>query len=101
MLIAAARSWEEFVFRDELLALDTAVGEFTLFLSLSRDLPRRPQDLGRRLDREFLKSCLTEIGSPPRLTYVCGSNVFVEAITGYLVDLGVREDSIRAERFGG
>jgi len=32
---------------------------------------------------------------------VCGANSFVEAITSYLVDLGLDGQSIRTERFGG
>ncbi len=32
--------------------------------------------------------------------YICGSNGFVEAASGLLLDAGVAPDTIRTERFG-
>jgi ferredoxin-NADP reductase len=31
---------------------------------------------------------------------VCGSNAFVETVTSHLLDLGLRAETIRTERFG-
>jgi ferredoxin-NADP reductase len=100
VLLQAARTWDD-VYREELIARDAAEADFTLLLSLSRDAARRPQDAGRRIDAPLLKSTLASLGPAPRLTFVCGSNPFVEAVTGHLLDLGLSPQTIRTERFGG
>ena len=89
------------IYREELIARDAAEAEFTLLLSLSRDTARRPQDAGRRIDKPLLEVTLARLGAAPRLTFVCGSNPFVEAVSSYLLDLGVSPQTIRTERFGG
>jgi ferredoxin-NADP reductase len=101
ILLYAARTWDEVIFREELIARDAAMTNFTLLLSLSRDTPRRPQDAGRRVDAALLKLTLARLGASPRLTFVCGSNAFVETVTGHLVDLDLSPETVRAERFGG
>jgi ferredoxin-NADP reductase len=101
ILLYAARTWDDVIFRVELLARDVADAGFTLLLSLSRDTARRPQDAGRRIDAALLKVTLARLGAAPRLTFVCGSDAFVEAVTGHLLDLDLRPETIRTERFGG
>jgi ferredoxin-NADP reductase len=101
ILLHAARTWDNVVFREELIARDAAEANFTLLLSLSRDTARRPQDFGRRIDASLLSITLARLGTAPRLTFACGSNAFVEAVTGYLLDLGSDPKTIRTERFGG
>jgi ferredoxin-NADP reductase len=101
LLLYAARTWDDVIFREELIARDTAEADFTLLLSLSRDTARRPQDAGRRIDAPLLKVTLASLGAAPRLTFVCGSNAFVEAITSHLLDLDLDPQTIRTERFGG
>jgi ferredoxin-NADP reductase len=101
VLLHAARAWDDVIYREELIARDAAEAEFTLLLSLSRDAARRPQDFGRRIDTPLLEVTLAMLGAAPRLTFVCGSNPFVEAVTGHLLDLGLSPQTIRTERFGG
>ncbi|MGA0598687.1 FAD-binding oxidoreductase [Enterovirga sp. CN4-39] len=101
VLVQAARTWDGVICREELLARDAAEAGFDLFLALSMDAPRRPQDTGRRIDASLLETALTRLGARPHLTFVCGSNPFVEAAAGYLLDLGVGAEIIRTERFGG
>ena len=101
VLLNAARTWDDVIFREELIELDAADANFTLLLSLSRDAARRPQDAGRRIDQPLLKAALARLGAAPRLTFVCGSDGFVEAVTGHLLDLGLIPETIRTERFGG
>jgi ferredoxin-NADP reductase len=101
VLLYAARTWDELIFREELIARDAAEADFTLLLSLSRDTARRPQDAGRRIDAPLLKVTLARLGAAPRLTFVCGSDAFVEAIGGHLLDLDLIPATIRTERFGG
>ena len=101
LLLCAARTWEDVIFREELIARDAAEADFTLLLSLSRDTARRPQDVGRRIDAPLLEITLAKVGAAPRLIFVCGSNAFVEAATGHLLDLDLSPGTIRTERFGG
>jgi ferredoxin-NADP reductase len=101
ILLYAARTWDDVIFREELIARDAAEANFTLLLSLSRDTARRPQDASRRIDARLLTVTLARLGAAPRLTFVCGSNAFVEAVTGHLLDLDLNPETIRTERFGG
>src|SRR5215211_4240354 len=81
VLVYAARTWDDVIFREELIARDAAEAEFTLLLSLSRDTARRLQDAARRIDAPLLEVTLARLGAVPRLIFVCGSNSFVEAVT--------------------
>ena len=101
VLLQAARTWDDVICRDELIARDADEGGFTLLLSLSRDTARRPQDAGRRIDAPLLENTLARLRARPRLTFVCGSNPFVETVAGFLLDLGLNSQTIRTERFGG
>ena len=101
VLLCAARTWDDVIYREELIARDAPEARFTLLLSLSRDAARRPQDFGRRIDTPLLEVTLAILPAAPRLTFVCGSNPFVEAVTGHLLDLGLSSQTIRTERFGG
>jgi ferredoxin-NADP reductase len=101
VLLQAARTWDDVIYRKELIARDAADAEFALLLSLSRDTARRPQDVGRRIDKPLLEATLARLAAAPRLTFVCGSKPFVEAVSGHLVDLGLSPKTIRTERFGG
>ena len=101
VLLQAARTWDDVIYREELIARDAAEAHLSLLLSLSRDTARRPQDAGRRIDASLLEVTLERLGAAPRLTFVCGSNPFVEAVSGHLLDLGLSAQTIRTERFGG
>ena len=57
-LVHAARSWDDVLFRDELIALDEADTKFNLLLSLSRDTARRSKDASRRIDAEIVREAL-------------------------------------------
>jgi ferredoxin-NADP reductase len=100
ILLYAARTWEDVIYREELIARDAAELDFTVLFSLSRDTARRPQDAGRRIDAPLLTVALARLGAAPRLAFVCGSDGFVETVTGHLLDLGVIPETIRTERFG-
>ncbi len=101
VLLYAARTWDDVIFRDELIARDATQRGFTLLLSLSRDIARRPQDAGRRIDAPLLETALARLGAAPRHAFVCGSSAFAEAVAGQLLGLGLRAEIVRTERFGG
>jgi ferredoxin-NADP reductase len=101
LLVYSARAWEELVFRDELLGIEAHDRNFGLVIATTRGPRHRPDDLERRLDRPALRAITTRWGRTARHVYVCGSNRFVEAVTGSLVFEGMPADRIRTERYGG
>jgi ferredoxin-NADP reductase len=101
LLIHSARTWEDLVFRDELLDIEAREPELTFIAVTTRGPRRRPEDFDRRLDRSLLRDALTRWGQAPRVVYVCGSNDFVEAVAGSLVKESVPPAHVRTERYGG
>ncbi len=88
-LVYSVRSAEEVIYADEL-------GEETL-LTYTREAPVGWTGAAGRID-----SALLEAAAAPeaRLAFVCGTNAFVEAITGLLLHAGLSAEQIRTERFG-
>ena len=101
LLVYSARSWEELIFRDELVAARASEANFELVVTTTREPRHRPHDFERRLDRSLLREILTRWDRAPRHVYVCGSNAFVEAVTSALVLEALPPQIIRAERYGG
>lgn len=100
LLLLSARSWQDVIFRDELLALDRQQGAFMLVLTLTRDAPRRDGDYRRRIDAPMIGETLRRLPSPLRRAYVCGSNAFVNAASEAMIAAGIEPASIRTERYG-
>jgi ferredoxin-NADP reductase len=101
LLVYSARTWEELIFREELLSAVAREPNLTLRVTTTRGPRHRPEDFERRLDGPLLRDILTGWGRTPRHAYVCGSNAFVEAVTTSLVLEAVPPEHIRAERYGG
>jgi ferredoxin-NADP reductase len=101
LLVYSARTWEDLVFRDELLNIQAHETDFLFIATTTRGPRHRPEDLDRRVDRALLRAVLTRWGRTAREVYVCGSNVFVEAMTSSLVLEAVPPGRIRTERYGG
>lgn len=101
LLIYSTRTWEEVIFREELLRAEAAQPQLSLTIATTRGMPRRAKDIGRRLDRASLREILATWSPMPHHVYVCGSNAFVEATTGALIDEAIPSERIRTERYGG
>jgi ferredoxin-NADP reductase len=101
LLVYSARTWEELIFREELLSAAAREPNLALRVTTTRGPRQRPDDFERRLDRPLLRDILTGWGRTPRHAYVCGSNAFVEAVTTNLVLETLPPEHIRAERYGG
>jgi ferredoxin-NADP reductase len=100
LLLLSARSWEDVIFRDELLALDAKKGAFKLVLTITREAPKREGDYGRRADIPMMAEILKRLPSPLKRAFVCGSNRFVNVASEALVGAGVEPGSVRTERYG-
>jgi len=101
LLLFSAKTWDDVIFRDELLALDAADNGFELVLALTRDGIRRAGDYARRVDAVMMRDVLARVASHPRYVFVCGSNPFVESASQGLIDAGIAAALIRTERYGG
>jgi ferredoxin-NADP reductase len=100
-LLYSVRSWEEAAFADELLALEATAPNLRVRLTLTRDAPRRTGDHGRRIDAAMVAALLAEWGHVPAITFICGSNAFVNAASDAAIATGMPAARIRTERFGG
>jgi ferredoxin-NADP reductase len=101
LLVYSARTWEELVFRDELLAIQAQMPNFNFIATTTRGPRHRAEDFASRIDRSLLREALMRWGQVAHGAYVCGSNVFVEAVTTSLVAEAVPPGRIRTERYGG
>ena len=101
LFVYSARSYNEFIFRDELLAIEARDPLFALVLVTTREMRTRTKDRDARLDRAAMRDILAAWSREPRHAYVCGSNAFVEATARQLTDEGVAAAHIRTERYGG
>jgi ferredoxin-NADP reductase len=101
LLVYSSRTWEEVIFRDELLRAESDDTHLRVIVATTREPRHRPTDLERRLDRDALREVLARWGMRPAHAYVCGSTPFVEAVANALVDEGVSANRVKTERYGG
>lgn len=99
-LLYSARTFDEVIFRDELLGLEAEENGPALAFALTRAAPRRPQDFARRVDADMIRVVLGHLPAPPAHVFVCGSNGFVDAVTRPLEACGIDRRIVFTERFG-
>jgi ferredoxin-NADP reductase len=100
LLVYSARTWEDIVYRDELLAAEANDPGITIVLTTTRGASGRAHDYERRLDLELISEILDNWKKVPQRIYVCGSNRFVEAATSGLIAAKIAPEIIRTERYG-
>jgi ferredoxin-NADP reductase len=100
LLLYSARTWEELIFREELLALRQEGNRFDLVLTLTREHAAHIADYDRRIDPAMVAELLHRMPSPPNQVFVCGSNAFVTAAADALIAADVAAAIIRTERYG-
>jgi len=100
-LVYSARTVGDVIFRNEMLARAEAEPGFALHVAVTRETPADERFHAGRIDAALIGEVLAGLGGAPRHAYVCGSNPFVDAATGLLIDMGVRFETIRTERYGG
>lgn len=96
-LLYSVRTPESIFFRKELDGL-ARTDTFDVRYVYTRKAPDG-EPVGR-LDARTLETSVLNSGSDPAI-YVCGATGFVEAVAGWLVDLGHSPDRIKTERYGG
>jgi ferredoxin-NADP reductase len=100
-LLCSARSWDDVLYREELIELAERHNGLSLVLTLTRERPRRPGDFNRRVDASMMIAVLSQLPAPPKYVFVCGSNHFVNAAADGAVASGIPARIIRTERYGG
>ncbi len=98
-LLYSVRTPDDVFFGDELRAA-AASGAIQLDLVYTRSAPAGWDQPTGRLTHTGVSARTIPADEDP-LVYVCGPTGFVEAVAGWLVDLGHPPASIRTERFGG
>lgn len=100
-LLYSARTWDDVILREELLAHEREQHGFSLTCCLTREGARRAVDFSTRVDRAVIAQVLARLPEAPRHAFVCGANRFVGAVADHLVAAGIPAPSIRTERYGG
>ncbi|MBI4219602.1 MAG: ferredoxin reductase [Chloroflexi bacterium] len=99
LLLYSARSWEDVIYRDELIDAASQDQSFDLLLTLTRQQPSGWKGLSRRIDAEMIRMAVSELGHPAHV-YICGSEGFVETAASLVVTAGISPEIVRTERFG-
>lgn len=99
-LLLSSRTWRDVLFREELLAAEESEAGFSLTLALTREPPRRPLDLGRRIDAAMVAGVAGRLPAAPGYVFICGSNAFVDVAADGALGAGLEATSIRTERYG-
>jgi ferredoxin-NADP reductase len=99
-LILSAITWDDALYRDELLALAEARDGFELLLTLTRETAKQPGVANRRVDKAMVQEMLERLPAAPSGVFICGSNAFVENAAEIVTALGVAPGNVRTERYG-
>lgn len=100
-LVVSARTWNDILYRDELLGFESSISGFHVTFILTRDSPKRSVDYGRRIDSHIVGDSLNSLPLPPVCVYICGSNPFVNTAADSTIAAGILPHVIRTERYGG
>jgi ferredoxin-NADP reductase len=100
VLLLSARTWDDVLYREELLELHRLADGFVLVLALTRDLSKRESDYSRRIDAALVAEVLGHLPSPPKHVFICGSNPFVNAAAEAALATGLPATVIKTERYG-
>jgi ferredoxin-NADP reductase len=100
ILLLSARTWDDVLYRDELLELQRLANGVVLVLTLTRDFPRREGDYSRRIDAALVADVLGRLRSLPKHVFICGSNPFVNSAAEAALAAGLPATMIKTERYG-
>lgn len=104
-LLYSARTWNDVIFREELLRHETLQHDVQLRFAITRGnlsdgTAARGADYVRRADDAMLRDVVGLMPTPPALCFVCGNNGFVNTVASALVAIGIDAARIRTERYG-
>jgi ferredoxin-NADP reductase len=99
-LLFSSRTWDDVLFRDELLELERSLPDFALALALTREQATRRTDYSRRIDARMVAGVAARLPVSPGCAFVCGSNAFVNVAADAALALGLDAGAIKTERYG-
>ena len=100
LLLLSARTWNDLLYRDEILALASKHDGFDAVFTITRESTPRDGHHTRRLDPPMIAQLLVRLPEPPRIVFICGSNRFAEAGAQAALAAGIPRAVIRIERYG-
>ncbi len=100
LLLFSARTKEDLLFHDELLALKEKADGFSYSATLTRETAPPPGVSSGRINGAAIAAALATLGATPARTFICGSNPFVENAATHVVDAGVSAGLVSTERYG-
>lgn len=98
-LLYSSRTYDDIIYRDELEGLASRRDGFEIFHTLTRAQPRGWNGFARRIDDRMLGE-VSRVYGAAALTYICGPTALVENAANSLLQLGLKAERIRTERFG-
>lgn len=98
-LLYSSRTPEDVIYFDELERLRATQNGLEIFHTFTRSQPPNWTGYARRIDNVMLKEMAGPLGQSAQ-TFVCGPTLLVEAVANGLVQVGIRPDRIKTERFG-
>ena len=104
-LLYSARSWDEVIFREELIAEEKRQAGLRVVFCITRDASNaatsRVANFTRRIDEAMVREVIGAMSAKPRTCFVCGNNGFVGTVADALVNVGVPARDVKTERYGG
>jgi ferredoxin-NADP reductase len=100
LLLLSARTWNDLLYRDEILALASKHDGFDAVFTITRESTPRDGHHARRLDPPMIAQLLVRLPELPRIVFICGSNRFAEAGAQAALAAGIPRAVIRIERYG-
>lgn len=98
-LLYSSRSFEDIIYYNEMEILRSANNGLQIFHTLTRSHPPDWKGYARRIDMDMLREVARPLGRSVQV-FICGPTLLVEAAANGLVNVGVRSEQIRTERFG-
>jgi ferredoxin-NADP reductase len=98
-LLYSSRSFEDIIYRGELMRLDEADQMLEVVHTLTRSHPPGWTGYSGRIDTDMLREVAWPADQHP-LVFICGPTPFVETAAASFVTLGYEPAQIKTERFG-
>ena len=98
-LLYSSRTYEDVIYREELDQLAARRDSFELFHTLTRSQPAGWTGFARRIDTRILGD-VSRLYGAKALTFICGPTALVESAANGLLELGLKSERIKTERFG-
>lgn len=98
-LLYSSRTYDDIIYREELERLTAHGRAFEVFHTLTRAQPAGWTGFARRIDGRML-SDVSQVFGAKALTFICGPTPLVESAANGLLELGLKAERIKTERFG-